>query len=170
MGLRSPVSCANPTTSDEAMVFDKVSVMPTERSSKYKMRKSNIINHLNGLNGRDASQMLELGNAWEAWVYLRAEASLDDSLLWNQRLCPAPQSAPSPIPSKRTHAPRQGLPMPPDLPGELCEFQQVATWRVSKDTPVGPDPDPLLNARQRFFVLCRKSASEGGIHAEITGR
>ena len=23
MGLRSPVSCANPTTSEEAMVFDK---------------------------------------------------------------------------------------------------------------------------------------------------
>ena len=29
MGLRSPVS-ANPTTSEEAMVFDKVSVMPTD--------------------------------------------------------------------------------------------------------------------------------------------
>src|SRR5262245_19114955 len=38
MGLRSPVSCAKPMTSDEAMVFDKVSVMPTDKSSKYRMR------------------------------------------------------------------------------------------------------------------------------------
>src|SRR5580698_8029359 len=39
IGLRSPVSCAKPTTSDEATVFTSRSVMPTERSSKNKVRK-----------------------------------------------------------------------------------------------------------------------------------
>jgi hypothetical protein len=32
--IASPVSCANPTTSEAAIVFDSVSVTPTERSSK----------------------------------------------------------------------------------------------------------------------------------------
>src|SRR5215831_9494772 len=43
MGLRSPVSCAKPTTSDDAMVFASVSVMPTERSSKYSVRSARIM-------------------------------------------------------------------------------------------------------------------------------
>jgi hypothetical protein len=34
IGLRSPVISAKPTTSEEAMVFDKVSDSPTSRSSK----------------------------------------------------------------------------------------------------------------------------------------
>src|SRR6516162_8574659 len=38
MGLRSPVSCANPTTSEDDTVFSSVSVMPTERSSKKSVR------------------------------------------------------------------------------------------------------------------------------------
>src|SRR5262245_13579205 len=42
IGLRSPVSCAKPTTSEEAMVFDSVSVMPTERSSKNSVRSVSI--------------------------------------------------------------------------------------------------------------------------------
>src|SRR5580704_7986509 len=37
-GLRSPVSCAKPTTSDAAMVFFSRSVMPTLRSSKNNVR------------------------------------------------------------------------------------------------------------------------------------
>src|ERR1700684_2976614 len=38
MGLRSPVSCAKPTTSDDDTVFSSVSVMPIERSSKNSVR------------------------------------------------------------------------------------------------------------------------------------
>src|SRR6201996_7740960 len=38
IGLRSPVSCAKPTTSEDATVFSSVSVMPTERSSKNSVR------------------------------------------------------------------------------------------------------------------------------------
>src|ERR1700692_517381 len=38
IGLRSPVSCAKPTTSDDDTVFSSVSVMPTERSSKNSVR------------------------------------------------------------------------------------------------------------------------------------
>src|SRR5580704_2733449 len=38
IGLRSPVSCAKPTTSDDDTVFSSVSVMPTERSSKNRVR------------------------------------------------------------------------------------------------------------------------------------
>ena len=34
IGLRSPVISANPTTSEEAIVFDRVSESPTSRSSK----------------------------------------------------------------------------------------------------------------------------------------
>jgi hypothetical protein len=64
------------------MIFDKVSVMPTERSSKWRMRKINIINSLNRVCGKDASQRLVLGNAWEALgeflANLRAQDSLDD--------------------------------------------------------------------------------------------
>src|SRR6202030_4328967 len=37
-GLRSPVSCAKPTTSDDDTVFSNVSVIPTERSSKNSVR------------------------------------------------------------------------------------------------------------------------------------
>src|SRR5580704_3907732 len=38
IGLRSPVNCAKPTTSDDDTVFSNVSVMPTERSSKNSVR------------------------------------------------------------------------------------------------------------------------------------
>src|SRR5215468_12645409 len=38
MGLRSPVSCAKPTTSEDDTVFSSVSVMPTDRSSKNSVR------------------------------------------------------------------------------------------------------------------------------------
>src|SRR3984885_10099690 len=38
IGLRSPVSCAKPTTSDDDTVFSSISVMPTERSSKNSVR------------------------------------------------------------------------------------------------------------------------------------
>src|SRR5262252_1433246 len=38
MGLRSPVSWAKPTTSEDDTVFSNVSVMPTERSSKNSVR------------------------------------------------------------------------------------------------------------------------------------
>src|ERR1700741_4955304 len=38
IGLRSPVSCAKPTTSEEDTVFSSVSVMPTDRSSKKSVR------------------------------------------------------------------------------------------------------------------------------------
>src|SRR5580693_8457758 len=38
IGLRSPVSCAKPTTSDDDTVFSSVSIMPTERSSKNSVR------------------------------------------------------------------------------------------------------------------------------------
>src|SRR5215471_20403407 len=38
MGLRSPVSCAKPTTSEDDTVFSSVSVMPTDKSSKNSVR------------------------------------------------------------------------------------------------------------------------------------
>jgi hypothetical protein len=38
IGFLSPVSWAKPTTSDDATVFSKVSVMPTDRSSKNSVR------------------------------------------------------------------------------------------------------------------------------------
>src|SRR5215469_868476 len=38
MGLRSPVNCAKPTTSEDDTVFSSVSVMPTDRSSKNSVR------------------------------------------------------------------------------------------------------------------------------------
>src|ERR1700740_535498 len=38
IGLRSPVSCAKPTTSEDDTVFSNVSVMPTDRSSKKSVR------------------------------------------------------------------------------------------------------------------------------------
>src|SRR5579884_2239013 len=38
IGLRSPVSCAKPTTSEDDTVFSSVSVMPTARSSKNSVR------------------------------------------------------------------------------------------------------------------------------------
>src|SRR6516164_7297592 len=38
MGLRSPVSRAKPTTSEDDTVFSSVSVMPTDRSSKNSVR------------------------------------------------------------------------------------------------------------------------------------
>lgn len=43
MGLRSPVTCAKPTTSDDAMVFDSRSVIPSDRSSKWSVRSARII-------------------------------------------------------------------------------------------------------------------------------
>src|SRR5262245_65804853 len=44
IGLRSPVTSAKPTTSDDEMVLDSRSVSPTERSSKYRVRSSRITN------------------------------------------------------------------------------------------------------------------------------
>src|SRR5262245_35833395 len=41
IGLRSPVSCAKPTTSEDEIVFDSVSVMPTDKSSNQSRRSSN---------------------------------------------------------------------------------------------------------------------------------
>src|SRR5437762_14341838 len=38
IGLRSPVSCAKPTTSEDDTVFSSVSVMPTDKSSKKSVR------------------------------------------------------------------------------------------------------------------------------------
>src|SRR6266566_3759951 len=38
IGLRSPVSCAKPTTSEDDTVFSSVSVMPTDKSSKNSVR------------------------------------------------------------------------------------------------------------------------------------
>src|SRR6185312_6132702 len=45
IGLRSPVTSAKPTTSDAETVFDSRSVMPTERSSKNKVRNTSIELH-----------------------------------------------------------------------------------------------------------------------------
>src|SRR5262249_17303807 len=43
IGLRSPVSSANPTTSFDETVFSSVSVMPTERSSKKRICRGRTI-------------------------------------------------------------------------------------------------------------------------------
>ena len=43
IGLRSPVTSAKPTTSDDATVLANRSVMPTERSSKYSVCKVSIV-------------------------------------------------------------------------------------------------------------------------------
>src|SRR5215212_6538366 len=42
MGLRSPVSSAKPTTSDEDTTLEKLSLIPSARSSKYRTRSSSI--------------------------------------------------------------------------------------------------------------------------------
>src|SRR4026208_763251 len=43
IGLRSPVTSAKPTTSEESMVFLSVSVMPTGRPSKSSICSGNIL-------------------------------------------------------------------------------------------------------------------------------
>src|SRR5581483_3125441 len=42
IGLRSPVTSAKPITSEEEMVLENFSVMPTARSSKNKVRKASM--------------------------------------------------------------------------------------------------------------------------------
>src|SRR3974390_2473225 len=44
IGFRSPVTAAKPTTSEEATVLVSRSVIPTAKSSKYRIRNSNISN------------------------------------------------------------------------------------------------------------------------------
>src|SRR5262249_19090392 len=63
MGLRSPVSCAKPTTSDDAMVFDSVSVMPTDKSSKYRIRSTSWFIYLASL----SELLLPRKTRWEAY-------------------------------------------------------------------------------------------------------
>src|SRR6185503_5631118 len=46
MGLRSPVTSAKPTTSEESIVFFSVSARPTARSSKYSICSGSIIERL----------------------------------------------------------------------------------------------------------------------------
>jgi hypothetical protein len=64
MGLRSPVS-ANPTTSEEAMVFDKVSVMPTDKSSKYKIRSTSWFIYLASLSDLLLPRKARWESIWE---------------------------------------------------------------------------------------------------------
>src|SRR5262245_30597619 len=65
IGLRSPVTSAKPTTSEASITLLRFSVMPTERSSKYSIRKSSIFSAFYGQAGRSLPRKDSLGRSWE---------------------------------------------------------------------------------------------------------